>query len=157
MSIIKKFDEFVNEMLLKENKNTRPYGKYNILGVAIDEFVKKYYNIDFNKIHGQRYLDFINKHPEINELIEYFEANEDDFTIGVYYYSYEDERGYVDFSIDEVVEEDCERCIKTVKSYTDKNIVNKMLPVIDDILDNKIDIDKVVEWASEYYDAHYGD
>lgn len=40
---------------------------------------------------------------------------------------------------------------------TDKNMVNKMLPVIDDILDNKIDIDKVVEWASEYYDAHYGD
>ncbi len=40
MSIIKKFDEFVNEMLLNE-KNIDAYGKTNILHDLINGFTKK--------------------------------------------------------------------------------------------------------------------
>jgi hypothetical protein len=145
--MIKKFDEFVNEMF-----SSRPYGEYNIMSDAIDEFVKKYYNTDRDKLHGQQYIDFLKKHPELDEFINFIEDNEDDFTIGVYYYSDEDERGNIHFNIDEIVNDDCERCIKTIKTYTDKNMVNKMLNIIDDVIDNKIDIDDVAQWATDYMD-----
>ena len=123
---------------------SRPYVEYNIMNDVIDEFVKKYYNTDYDKLHGQQYIDFLKKHPELDEFIDFIEANEDDFTIGVYYYSDENERGNIHFKIDEIVNDDCERCIKTIKTYTDKNMVNKMLNIIDDVIDNKIDIDDVV-------------
>lgn len=142
--MIKNFNEFVNEMLLKESSDSRPYGEYNIMNDVIDEFVKKYYNTDYDKLLGQQYIDFLKKHPELDEFIDFIEANEDDFTIGVYYYSDENERGNIHFKIDEIVNDDCERCIKTIKTYTDKNMVNKMLNIIDYVIDNKIDINDVV-------------
>lgn len=150
--MIKKFDEFVNEMF-----SSRPYGKYNIMNDVIDEFVKKYYNTDYDKLLGQQLIDFLKKHPELDEFIDFIEANEDDFTIDVYYNSGEDERGNYYFEIDEIDNDDCERCIKTIKTYTDKNMVNKMLNIIDDVIDNKIDIDDVVQWATDYMDSHCPD
>jgi hypothetical protein len=147
--MIKKFDEFVNEMF-----SSRPYGEYNIMSDAIDEFVKKYYNTDRDKLHGQQYIDFLKKHPELDEFINFIEDNEDDFTIGVYYYSEKDERDNIYFYIDEIDNDDCERCIKTIKTYSDKNMVDKMLRIIDDVIDNKIDIDDVVQWATDYMDSH---
>ena len=152
MSTIKKFDEFVNEMLLKENRAN--YGKTNILSDLIYEFIKKYYNTDYRKFNrSQQYVDFFEKHPELEEFIEYLEEHGDDFTIGIYFYASEDDRGNVDYDVDDLDDDDYERCEKIIKSYTDKNMSKKMLDIIEDVIYNNVDISDAIEDAGDRYDA----
>ena len=157
MSIIKKFDEFVNEMLLNK-KNSDNYGKTNILSDLINEFTKKYYSIDREKLGVTRqkeYFNLIKEQPGLEEFIDYLYDNEDDFTIGIYFYANEDERGYVDYGVDDLDDGDYEKCIKTIKSYTDKNMVNKMLDIIEDVIYNNVDLSEVIEYADERYEDQY--
>ena len=124
----------------------------------INEFTKKYYSIDREKLGVTRqkeYYNLIKEQPGLEEFIDYLYDNEDDFTIGIYFYANEDERGYVDYGVDDLDDADYEKCIKTIKSYTDKNMVNKMLDIIEDVIYNKIDLGEVIEYAGERYEDQY--
>ena len=124
----------------------------------INEFTKKYYSIDREKLGVTRqkeYFNLIKEQPGLEEFIDYLYDNEDDFTIGIYFYANEDERGYVDYGVDDLDDADYEKCIKTIKSYTDKNMVNKMLDIIEDVIYNKIDLGEVIDYAGERYEYQY--
>ena len=161
--MIKNFDEFCNTILKEEYHFSEPdrcedfYGTVNIMNYIFNELVKKYYNIDFSKIkeQSQEYKEFWKKYPELEDVMHFLEDNEDDFVVGVkgVWENSPSINVIDDYSISEMDESDFEKCIKTIKTYSDKNMVDKMIDVIENEIDsNIIDVEDVSIQEEDDYD-----
>ena len=85
----------------------------------------------------------------------FLEDNEDDFVVGVkgVWENSPSINVIDDYSISEMDESDFEKCIKTIKTYSDKNMVDKMIDVIENEIDsNIIDVEDVSIQEEDDYD-----
>ena len=161
--MIKKFNEFCNTILKEEYHFSEPdrwgkcCGKLYMTTYIINEFEKKYYNTDLYVKYRYRIWDeLIEKYPELEDVNAFLEDNEDDFLVSVKC-TWENSPSINvidDFRIDDIDEDDIKKCIKTIESYPDKNIAEKLIDVIENIDIRVIDEDDIIidEEDDDYYE-----
>jgi hypothetical protein len=153
--MIKNFNEFCNTILKEEYHFSEPdrwgkcCGKVYITTDILDGFVKKYYNTDLNDKKNYRWdklVDLFKKYPELEDINTFLEDNEDDFVVRVKCtWENSPSINVIDYlSVDEIDEDDLNRCIKTIESYPDKNIAEKLIDVIENMSLKDINEDDII-------------
>jgi hypothetical protein len=155
--MIKNFNEFCNTILKEEYHFDEPdrwfecSGKVNIAFYIFYEFVKKYYNTDLlnekNKYKSNILDDLFKKYPELENVHDFlFSDNLDDFLVRVKC-TWENSPSINvidDLRVDDIDEDDIKTCIKTIESYPDKNIAEKLIDATDNINVSVIDEDDII-------------